>query len=168
MDSRHVYTALEEICESRPELEPFRDTGLERVAALNTDIEGMAVGSIPAGSDPIPVPDVGEPGSTYAAFLREMADGEGELAPQFICHYYNFYFAHSAGGRMIGRKMSEMLLAGHELEFYKVRSMMPVVTRHHSLTLGRSSASASVGSAAATTRIVLMTAPPDCFSGRTT
>lgn len=119
VDSRHVYSALEEICATRPELEPFRDTGLERVAALNSDIEGMASGAIPAGSDPLTVPEVGEPGATYAAFLREMAGAEGDLAPEFICHYYNFYFAHSAGGRMIGRKMSEMLLDNYELEFYQ-------------------------------------------------
>jgi len=29
------------------------------------------------------------------------------------------YFAHSAGGKMIGRKVSEMILDGKELEFYK-------------------------------------------------
>lgn len=24
--------------------------------------------------------------------------------PAFVCHYYNYYFAHTAGGRMIGSK----------------------------------------------------------------
>ena len=32
--------------------------------------------------------------------------------PEFICHFYNVYFAHSAGGKMIGRKVSEMCLNG--------------------------------------------------------
>lgn len=29
-----------------------------------------------------------------------------EDPPAFICHFYNIYFAHSAGGRMIGRSHS--------------------------------------------------------------
>lgn len=37
----------------------------------------------------------------------------------FLCHFYNIYFAHSAGGRMIGKKVSEMCLDGAELQFYK-------------------------------------------------
>lgn len=28
--------------------------------------------------------------------------------PAFICHYYNHYFAHTAGGRMIGAKVSQV------------------------------------------------------------
>lgn len=40
--------------------------------------------------------------------------------PAFVCHYYNHYFAHTAGGRMIGKKMAAMLLDGHELHFYQV------------------------------------------------
>ena len=47
----------------------------------------------------------------------------GDLAvsnpPAFICHYYNTYFAHTAGGRMIGNKVAGMCLDGAELEFYK-------------------------------------------------
>ena len=38
---------------------------------------------------------------------------------QFLCHYYNLYFAHTAGGRMIGKSVSNALLDGKELEFYK-------------------------------------------------
>jgi len=40
--------------------------------------------------------------------------------PEFMCHYYNYYFAHLAGGRMIGKQMSKLLLDGETLEFYKV------------------------------------------------
>jgi len=39
--------------------------------------------------------------------------------PSFVCHYYNHYFAHTAGGRMIGKQMSALLLDKKELEFYK-------------------------------------------------
>jgi hypothetical protein len=38
--------------------------------------------------------------------------------PVFICHFYNTYFAHTAGGRMIGAKLSGSLLDGHALSFY--------------------------------------------------
>jgi heme oxygenase len=37
-----------------------------------------------------------------------------------MCHYYNFYFAHTAGGRMIGKQMSALLLDKKTLDFYKV------------------------------------------------
>lgn len=44
-----------------------------------------------------------------------------EDPPAFLCHFYNIYFAHSAGGRMIGKKVSETVLDGAELQFYKYR-----------------------------------------------
>ncbi len=40
--------------------------------------------------------------------------------PVFMCHFYNIYFAHTAGGRMIGTKIASMLLDSWELNFYKV------------------------------------------------
>lgn len=52
-----------------------------------------------------------------AAQLKEMI-AAGELE-KFVCHFYNFYFAHTAGGRMIGQRMADMLLDGRTLEFYK-------------------------------------------------
>ena len=55
-------------------------------------------------------------GAEYAVFLKDLAKTS---PPEFICHFYNVYFAHSAGGKMIGRKVSEMILNGKELEFYK-------------------------------------------------
>jgi hypothetical protein len=50
-----------------------------------------------------------------AVLLKKLA---AEDPPAFICHFYNVYFAHSAGGRMIGTKMSDMLLDGAKLQFY--------------------------------------------------
>ena len=38
-----------------------------------------------------------------------------------MCHYYNVYFAHTAGGLMIGKKVSDICLDGKTLEFYKWR-----------------------------------------------
>lgn len=42
-----------------------------------------------------------------------------EDPPVFICHFYNFYFAHTAGGRMIGSKISSMILDNANLQFYQ-------------------------------------------------
>jgi hypothetical protein len=41
-------------------------------------------------------------GMTYCHLLERLAK---EDPPAFICHFYNFYFAHTAGGRMIGSKV---------------------------------------------------------------
>ena len=48
-----------------------------------------------------------------------MVESDDDI-PEFMCHYYNYYFAHLAGGRMIGKQMSKLLLDGETLEFYKV------------------------------------------------
>lgn len=40
---------------------------------------------------------------TYAKHLKQLAADDPQ---SFICHYYNYYFAHTAGGRMIGKKVS--------------------------------------------------------------
>ena len=62
------------------------------------------------------IPECGNAGKTYAQFLTNLAD---ESVPKFMCHYYNHYFAHTAGGRMIGKKMGDSLLGGEVLSFYK-------------------------------------------------
>mmetsp|Transcript_20184 Transcript_20184/g.45740 ORF Transcript_20184/g.45740 Transcript_20184/m.45740 type:complete len:125 (+) Transcript_20184:789-1163(+) len=64
----------------------------------------------------IPKPEVGAPGLNYAAELRRIV---ASSIPAFMCHYYNFYFAHTAGGRMIGKKMSNLLLKKKTLKFYE-------------------------------------------------
>jgi hypothetical protein len=107
VDSLHVYQALEEIVNSRPELAVFRDTGMERTNALEKDIEFMVQ------EYGLERPEPGCPGGQYAKLLREI-----ESTPELVCHYY---FAHTAGGRMIGKQMSALLLDKLTLEFYKVR-----------------------------------------------
>jgi heme oxygenase len=62
------------------------------------------------------VPVCGQAGKDYSRFLRKVVD---ESLPRFMCHYYNHYFAHSAGGRMIGKKMGDMLFGGKVLSFYQ-------------------------------------------------
>lgn len=108
VDSKHVYEAFEEIVNERDDLAVFRNTGLERTQALEQDIEFMVQ---EYGLDR---PDVGLPGQNYARMLRNIRS-----VPEFVCHFYNFYFAHTAGGRMIGKQMSALLLNKKTLEFYK-------------------------------------------------
>ena len=111
-ESKKVYEALEEAVGSREEYAPFRNTGLERSEALAEDVRWFKE---KYNLEPKETGDDG-PGGRYAAKLRELAAAN---PPAFICHFYNVYFAHTAGGRMIGVKMADMLLERHALEFYK-------------------------------------------------
>lgn len=49
------------------------------------------------------------PGPHPCRHIRELAKTN---PPAFICHYYNHYFAHTAGGRMIGAKVSQVRPGG--------------------------------------------------------
>jgi len=110
VDSRHVYQCLEDVVASNEELASFGDSGLERAAALEKDVAWFS-------SEGLETPPLGPHGKEYAARLREIADaGQWEV---FTCHFYNFMFAHTAGGRMIGKMMSDKLLEGRTLEFYQ-------------------------------------------------
>jgi heme oxygenase len=110
VDSRHVYQCLEDIVNENEVLSTFADSGLERATALEKDIAWFKEEGLEA-------PPLGSFGKAYAERLREIAAaGEWEV---FVCHFYNFYFAHTAGGRMIGKMMSDKLLGGRTLEFYQ-------------------------------------------------
>jgi heme oxygenase (biliverdin-producing, ferredoxin) len=121
VDSQCVYQALEEIVSACDDLAGFRNTGLERTIPLQTDIQYLM------DTYDLPRPDVGRAGRDYAQSLRRiLLDNTGGAArtnniPEFVCHYYNFYFAHTAGGRMIGKQMSALLLNKKTLAFYQVR-----------------------------------------------
>lgn len=111
VDSKLVYDTLEGIMDKAafPEYAEFRNTGLERSESLNKDLEWFK-------EQGYTIPEPSSPGVSYAKYLEDMS----ETNPQaFICHFYNTYFAHSAGGRMIGRKVAQMILNNKELEFYK-------------------------------------------------
>jgi len=113
-ESKAVYDVLETVVQdlSHPEYARFTKTGLERSKALVEDIKWFEE-TYTLQAPPVQ-PD--GPGATYAAKIAELAKSD---PPAFICHFYNFYFAHTAGGRMIGSKISEMLLDKKELQFYK-------------------------------------------------
>lgn len=112
VDSQHVYKAFEDVVNERDELSVFRNTGLERVKPLETDIDFMMK------EYDLDRPEVGKPGLDYAAEMRRL--GKERMIPEWMCHFYNFHFAHTAGGRMIGKQMSSLLLDKKTLEFYKV------------------------------------------------
>lgn len=76
----------------------FCGTGLERSGSLAADIKWFEETYKLAA--PAVTPD--GPGATYAALIADLAKTDPQA---FICHYYNFYFAHTAGGRMIGNKV---------------------------------------------------------------
>lgn len=114
IESKAVYEAFEDIMANDPNTtyRAFVNTGLERTAALEKDIAYM-VKTWNLKADP---PAPGGPGSAYAGFLRNLAS---RSPTAFLCHYYNFYFAHTAGGRMIGAQVSKMALDNWMGDFYK-------------------------------------------------
>lgn len=73
----------------------FRNTGLERSEKLAKDLEWFK-------EQGHAIPEPSSPGLSYAKYLEELSEND---PPAFICHFYNIYFAHTAGGRMIGRKV---------------------------------------------------------------
>merc|ERR1712216_67743 len=106
VDSLVVYQAFEKAV-AKPELKLLQNSGLERVEGLRRDIafiEGKYAIAVP-----VPSPQATE----YASFLDKLA------APAFVCHFYNYYFAHTAGGRMIGQRVMDSVFGGHLFEFYK-------------------------------------------------
>ena len=114
LESREVYRAFEAITHSGAASfdGKFVNTGLERTSALDADIEYMQ-----KHFEMNPqVTLIDGPGQSYARFLHELSSSS---PPAFLCHYYNFYFAHTAGGRMIGAQVSKSVLDGWMGEFYK-------------------------------------------------
>lgn len=117
VDSKLVYDTLERIVEDSafPFYAEFRNTGLERSEKLAKDLEWFK-------EQGYEIPEPSSPGVTYAGYLKELSETDPQA---FICHFYNVYFAHSAGGRMIGKKVAEKILDNKELEFYKWDGALP-------------------------------------------
>ncbi|KAK9947565.1 hypothetical protein M0R45_003183 [Rubus argutus] len=117
VDSKLVYDTLEGIIEKAPfpSYSEFRNTGLERSEKLAKDLEWFK-------EQGHAIPEPSAPGLTYAEYLKELSEKDPQA---FLCHFYNIYFAHSAGGRMIGKKVAEMILDKKDLEFYKWDGELP-------------------------------------------
>ncbi|GLT98457.1 hypothetical protein SLE2022_159610 [Rubroshorea leprosula] len=111
VDSKLVYDTLEGIIEKAAfnSYVEFKNTGLERSENLSKDLVWFTEqGNV--------IPEPSYPGCNYAEYLKELSEKDPQA---FVCHFYNIYFAHSAGGRMIGKKVAEKILNNRELEFYK-------------------------------------------------
>ncbi|KAI3801854.1 hypothetical protein L1987_29971 [Smallanthus sonchifolius] len=111
VDSKLVYDTLDKILDKAdfPEYAKFRNTGLERSGNLAKDLNWFKEqGHL--------IPEPLSPGLDYSMYVEELSKKDPQA---FICHFYNTYFAHTAGGRMIGKKVATKILNGKELEFYK-------------------------------------------------
>lgn len=117
VDSKLVFNTVERIVDesSHVAYAYFRKTGLERSEGLEKDLEWLS-------QQGFAIPEPGSPGISYAKYLEELAE---KSAPLFLCHFYNIYFAHVAGGQVIARQASEKLLEGRELEFYRWEGDVP-------------------------------------------
>ncbi|EEF52449.1 conserved hypothetical protein [Ricinus communis] len=111
VNSKLVFDTVERIVDKSDDVSYtyFRRTGMERSAGLAQDLEWLS-------QQDIMIPEPSTPGVSYAKYLEELAE---KNAPLFLCHFYNIYFSHLAGGQVIGRQVSEELLEGRELEFYR-------------------------------------------------
>ncbi|KAM0833798.1 hypothetical protein ACQ4PT_064047 [Festuca glaucescens] len=112
VDSKLIFQTLEDIVDRAvvvPSYVDFRNTGLERSEALKKDLKWFS-------EQGHTIPEPSAPGIAYASYLEELSEKDPQT---FMCHFYNVYFAHSAGGRMIGTEISEKILNKKELEFYK-------------------------------------------------
>lgn len=111
VDSLKVYETFEKIVSNDARYSKLKNTGLERTEALRADIKWML-----ETDTSLKLMDCGKNGLMYSDELEKLASSNPS---KFICHYYNHYFAHTAGGRMIGKKMTEMLWNGQSLKFYE-------------------------------------------------
>ncbi|KAK8691984.1 hypothetical protein V6N13_075470 [Hibiscus sabdariffa] len=111
VDTKLVFNILERIVDESDDVAYayFRKTGLERSACLSKDLEWFS-------QRDFVVPEPSSPGVSYVMYLEGLAE---KSAPLFLSHFYNIYFSHITGGQVIARKVSEQLLKGRELEFYK-------------------------------------------------
>lgn len=48
------------------------------------------------------IPEASSPGVTYIKYLEELAESS---PPLFLCHFYNIYFSHIAGGQVIAKQV---------------------------------------------------------------
>ncbi|KAK3164524.1 hypothetical protein QOZ80_1AG0020470 [Eleusine coracana subsp. coracana] len=111
VDSKLVFDTLEAVvnCVSLPWYAELRNTGLERSAALKKDLEWFR-------QQGHAIPEPSAPGITFASYLEELSEN---APPAFVCHFYNAYFGHAAGGRNIGKMVAEKILNNKEMEFYR-------------------------------------------------
>ncbi|PSR99747.1 Inactive heme oxygenase [Actinidia chinensis var. chinensis] len=111
VDSKLVFDTVERIIDESNDVSYayFRNTGLERSGGLSKDLKWFR-------QQVIVIPPPSDPGVTYVKYLEGLAE---KSPPLFLSHYYNIYFSHIAGGQVIGKQVSEKLLEGRRLQFYR-------------------------------------------------
>ncbi|KAL5725534.1 heme oxygenase (biliverdin-producing, ferredoxin) [Ranunculus cassubicifolius] len=111
VDSKLVYDTLETILQRASYLSyaDLRNTGLERSEKLAKDLKWFK-------EQGHAIPEPSAPGISYAPYLEELSEKDPHA---FICHFYNLYFGHAAGGRIMGKNVAAKILNRKELEFYK-------------------------------------------------
>ncbi|ESW32820.1 hypothetical protein PHAVU_001G019900 [Phaseolus vulgaris] len=117
VDTHLIFATLQRIVDESDNVSYayMRKTGLERSEGLLKDLQWLEEqGNV--------IPNPSSPGIAYAKYLEELAETS---APLFLSHFYNIYFSHIAAGQVIGKKVSEKLLEGKELEFYKWEGDVP-------------------------------------------
>lgn len=121
VDSHCVYkffeTELAHPSTTHPIFSRFVDNGLERLDALEKDmtyLNGMGIST----------PEPTAAATSYITYMRNLLENKPE---SLLCHWYNYYFAHSAGGRMIGRLMQDRLFAGRSFAFYEWETDVKVI-----------------------------------------
>ncbi|XP_027331347.1 probable inactive heme oxygenase 2, chloroplastic isoform X1 [Abrus precatorius] len=117
VDNHLIFTTLERLVDESDNVSYayMRKTGLERSEGLSRDLERLEEeGSV--------IPNPSSAGLTYAKYLEELAE---RSTPLFLSHFYNIYFSHIAAGQVIAKKVSEKLLEGKELEFYRWEGDVP-------------------------------------------
>ncbi|XP_042415236.1 heme oxygenase 1, chloroplastic-like [Zingiber officinale] len=110
VDIKIVYDTLEMIIQKAayPWYAEFRSTGLERSEKLAKDLKWFK-------DQGHTIPEPSSPGVSYSQHLEELSQKDPQA---FICHFYNIYFTHSAGGRMIGKKGDSIqILLDHPWRF---------------------------------------------------
>ena len=53
------------------------------------------------------IPEPTTAGVSYGKYLEELAE---KSAPLFLCHFYNIYFSHIAGGQVIAKQVCLIFL----------------------------------------------------------
>ncbi|TKY57787.1 inactive heme oxygenase 2 [Spatholobus suberectus] len=117
VDSHLVFATLQRVVDESDNVSYayMRKTGLERSEGLLKDLEWLEE----EGNE---IPNPSSPGLTYAKYLEELSE---KSAPLFLSHFYNIHFSHIAAGQVIAKKVSEKLLEGKELEFYRWEGDVP-------------------------------------------
>ncbi|KAL2318613.1 hypothetical protein Fmac_032489 [Flemingia macrophylla] len=117
VDTHLIFATLQRIVDESDNVSYayMRKTGLERSEGILKDLKWLE-------EEGHEIPNPSSSGLTYAKYLEELAE---RSAPMFLSHFYNIYFSHIAAGQVIAKKVSENLLEGKELEFYRWEGDVP-------------------------------------------